>query len=103
MLVGRDLSGLLRGEAAPPTDPVLFVTDDEISEEEDPGLEAPSSITKAKVYETVAQPNHIETVIANVDVDGSEHTVKLSRYFDNQQFWTVPSAMRGFAAARSAP
>ncbi len=42
------------------------------------------------MYETVAQPNHIETVVARIDVEGEEHTVKFSRYFDNQQFWTVP-------------
>jgi hypothetical protein len=35
-------------------------------------------------------PNHVETVIAEVDVDGERHLVKLSRYFDNAQFWTIP-------------
>ncbi len=45
---------------------------------------------KAKIYATVAQPNHIETVVAEVPVDGERHLVKLSRYHDNQQFWTVP-------------
>ena len=39
---------------------------------------------------TVEQPNHIETVIAEIDVDGEQHLVKFSRYHDNQQFWTVP-------------
>jgi len=34
--------------------------------------------------------NHIETVIAKIDIDGEEHVVKLSRYYDNPQFWTVP-------------
>ena len=38
----------------------------------------------------IVQPNHIETVVAEVDVDGEPHLVKLSRYHDNQQFWTVP-------------
>ena len=37
----------------------------------------------------IVQPNHIETVVAEVDVDGEPHLVKLSRYHDNQQFWTV--------------
>ncbi len=45
---------------------------------------------KLGTYAEVVQPNHIETVIAKVDVDGEEHLVKLSRYHDNQQFWTVP-------------
>ena len=36
------------------------------------------------------QPNHLQTVIAEVDVDGEPHLVKFSRYYDNPQFWTVP-------------
>ena len=39
---------------------------------------------------TIVQPNHLETVIAEVDVDGEPHLVKYSRYHDNQQFWSVP-------------
>ena len=39
---------------------------------------------------TIKQPNHLETVIAEVDVDGEQHLVKFTRYHDNQQFWTVP-------------
>ena len=45
---------------------------------------------KLRIYSTVVQPNHVETVIAEVDVEGERHLVKLSRYFDNAQFWTVP-------------
>ena len=45
---------------------------------------------KLRIYSTVVQPNHVETVIAEVDVQGERHLVKLSRYFDNEQFWTVP-------------
>jgi hypothetical protein len=41
-------------------------------------------------YEFIKQPNHVETVVAKVDVDGEEHLVKFSRYHDNQQFWTIP-------------
>ena len=36
------------------------------------------------------QPSHIETVVAEVQVGGEPHLVKLSRYHDNQQFWAVP-------------
>ncbi len=36
------------------------------------------------------QPNHLETVIAEVPVDGEPHLIKFSRYYDNPQFWTVP-------------
>jgi hypothetical protein len=44
----------------------------------------------ARVYATVKQPNHLQTVIAEVDVDGGRHLIKFSRYYDNPQFWTVP-------------
>ena len=39
---------------------------------------------------TIVQPNHLETVIAEVDFYGEPHLVKFSRYHDNQQFWTAP-------------
>ena len=91
-LVGRDLSGLVRGNGARPSaDPVLFMTDDEISEgSANPVLPTQRWARKLGTYEEVVQPNHIETVIARVDVDGQQHLVKLSRYHDNPQFWTVP-------------
>ena len=91
-LVGRDLSGLIMGrDADPPSDPVLFVTDDEISEgSARPGSPFQRFAMKLKRYSVIVQPNHIETVVAEVDVDGEPHLVKLSRYHDNQQFWTVP-------------
>jgi len=41
-------------------------------------------------YSTVKQPNHLQTVIAEVYVDGEEHLVKFSPYYDNAQFWTAP-------------
>ena len=90
-LVGRDLSGLIRGTGERPSDPVLFFTDDEISEgSAKPGSPTQRWARKLGTYEEVVQPNHIETVIAKVDVDGEEHLVKFSRYHDNPQFWTVP-------------
>ena len=56
-----------------------------------PGARARSPASHAAAHgRTVEQPNHIETVIAEVDVDGKQHLVKFSRYHDNQQFWTVP-------------
>lgn len=91
-LVGRDLSGLILGASpAPPPDPVLFTTDDEISEgSAKPGSPFQRWARKIGTYETVVQPNHIETVVARTDVEGETHLVKLSRYHDNRQFWTVP-------------
>jgi arylsulfatase A-like enzyme len=91
-LIGRDLSDAIRSaEPDAPSEPILFTTDDEISE----GNEAPASPFQkvARVLHrsgTIVQPNHLETVIAEVDVDGERHLVKFSRYHDNQQFWTVP-------------
>jgi arylsulfatase A-like enzyme len=92
-LVGRDLSAAIRS-ARPQSeaDPVLFMTDDEISEGSEMSKKAsPQGLARfARFYSTVEQPNHIETVIAELDVDGEEHLVKFSRYHDNPQFWTVP-------------
>lgn len=90
-LVGRDLSALVRGEDGGPAEPVLFTTDDEISEG---SVTGPSPFQrfarKARIYSSVLQPNHLETVVVEVEVDGDPHLVKFSRYHDNQQFWTVP-------------
>ena len=69
----------------------MFVTDDEISEgSAKPGSPFQRFAMKLKRYSVIVQPNHIETVIAEVEVDGAPHLVKFSRYHDNQQFWTVP-------------
>ena len=91
-LPGRDLSGLiLSGDGEPPSDSVLFMTDDEISEgSAKPGSPFQRFAMKLKRYSVIVQPNHIESVVAEVEVDGETHRVKFSRYHDNQQFWTVP-------------
>ena len=91
-LVGRDLSEAIRAaEPDASAEPVLFTTDDEISEGNARGASPIPHIAKRlKVYSTVEQPNHLETVVAEVDVGGETHLVKFSRYHDNQQFWTVP-------------
>ncbi len=91
-LVGRDLSGWIRSaEPAPPPSPVLFVTDDEISEGSG---KSPSPFNKVarltRRFSTVVQPNHLETVVAEVEVGREPHLVKFTRYHDNQQFWTSP-------------
>ena len=70
---------------------MLFLTDDEISEGSARGMSPFQRVARAtRTYATIEQPNHIETVIAEVDVDGEQHLVKFSRYHDNEQFWTVP-------------
>lgn len=91
-LPGRDLSAAIRApEPAAPSEPILFMTDDEISE----GSARSASpfqrfARRLKIYAEVVQPNHVETVVAEVDVDGETHLVKFSRYHDSRQFWTVP-------------
>jgi arylsulfatase A-like enzyme len=91
-LPGRDLSAAIRAaEPAAPPEPVLFTTDDEISEGSMPPKSPLQRVARlAHVFSTVKQPNHLQTVIAEVDVDGERHVVKFSRYYDNPQFWTVP-------------
>jgi Sulfatase len=98
-LVGRDLSPVIRHDGEHPAEPVLFMTDepvlfmtdDEISEGTAGGASPIAKLAKRlRLYSTVVQPNHVETVIAEVDVEGERHLVKLSRYFDNAQFWTIP-------------
>ena len=91
-LVGRDLSAAIRS-TEPKVDPapILFMTDDEISEGSAPSASPFNRVARlARIYETVQQPNHIETVISEVEIEGEPHLVKFSRYHDNQQFWTAP-------------
>jgi len=91
-LVGRDLSQAIRAAApAVRTEPILFTADDEISEGNETTKSPFGRVARAlHRYSTVTQPNHLQTVIAEVDVDGEPHLVKFSRYYDNAQFWTVP-------------
>lgn len=88
-LVGRDLSKVVSGKIDPDvsTEPIYFMTDDEISS----GLHQTNPVTN-KPYSSVIQPNHIETVIADLRAKpGDEPQIwKYSRYFDNPQFWTNP-------------
>jgi choline-sulfatase len=81
-LVGRNLAPLILGEAAPEEvkTPLYFMTDD------DPSRGNNQQNFIGIDYDSVAQPNHIECVIA--EADGK--LWKYSRYFDNPQFWTNP-------------
>jgi choline-sulfatase len=83
--VGRNLSGLVDGSVAARSEPVYFMTEDEPSR----GLNQNNVFGVA--YDSVSQPNHIETVIA--ELDGV--IWKYSRYFDNPQFWSNPNPNRG--------
>lgn len=87
-LVGRDLSPLLKEKSTIPreNEPIYFMTDDEVSR----GLNQ-VSITGVS-YDSVVQPNHVETVITKLKTGENEieETWKFSRYFDNPQFWSNP-------------
>jgi arylsulfatase A-like enzyme len=91
-LVGRDLSGPILGTGASvASEPVLFMTDDEISEgNAKPGSPFQRWAMAVGTYEHIVQPNHVEMVVAEVEVDGAQHLVKLARFHDNPQYWTVP-------------
>jgi choline-sulfatase len=82
-LVGRNLSPLVQGQVDPNSinDPLYFMTDD------DPSRGLNQDNWTGIAYNSVVQPNHIETVIARLD-DGK--IWKYSRYFDNPQFWSSP-------------
>jgi hypothetical protein len=80
--VGKDVSGVVRGLVAPEAldGPIYFMTDDDPSR----GLNQENLIGLS--YASVAQPNHIETVV--VRHEGA--LWKYSRYFDNPQYWSSP-------------
>jgi arylsulfatase A-like enzyme len=87
-LAGRDLSALLLGERPPASfnEPVYFMTDDEVSR----GGQQVSF--QKRMYESVLQPNHVETVVANYPTGpgGGPEKWKYTRYFDTPQFWSNP-------------
>jgi choline-sulfatase len=87
-LVGRDLSGVILGEVDPSSvrEPVYFMTDDDV------GRGSNQNNWMGTPYQSVTQPNHVETVIVQLPTGlGGEHQKwKYSRYFDSPQFWTTP-------------
>ncbi|RKP50158.1 DUF229 domain-containing protein [Cohnella endophytica] len=84
--VGRDLAPYILGhnQATLADEPIYFMTDDDVTR----GQRQISPLGKA--YSSVVQPNHIETVIATLYRNGARESWKLSRYFDNVQFWSDP-------------
>lgn len=87
-LVGRDLSPLVVHDKdfERSNEPIYFMTDDDVTK----GLNQQSVL--GIPYESVIQPNHIETVIVKLKTgkDDQEEIWKYSRYFDNPQFWSSP-------------
>ena len=86
--VGRDLTPFLLGEvdATRYNTPQYFMTDDE------PTRGADQVAFNGEMFYAVAQPNHIETVIAKLPTGagGTLEQWKYSRYFDNPNFWSSP-------------
>jgi choline-sulfatase len=88
-LVGRNLSPLLLGQVNPASvnDPLYFMTDD------DPSRGLKQNNWTGIAYNSVVQPNHLETVIARLpNTAGVLKVWKYTRYFDNPQFWSSPGA-----------
>ncbi|MCT4507403.1 MAG: sulfatase-like hydrolase/transferase [Tepidibacter sp.] len=87
-LVGRDLSPIIsQGKNFERiNEPIYFMTDDDVTK----GLNQKSVL--GIPYESVIQPNHVETVIAKLQTgkNNQEEIWKYSRYFDNPQFWSSP-------------
>ncbi len=85
-LVGRDLSKMVLGQQAWPRkgEPAFFMTDDE------PTSGSNQQNFTGFAYNSVIQPNHVETIVVRLDGIGGGKLWKYSRYFDNPQFWTTP-------------
>jgi arylsulfatase A-like enzyme len=85
---GRDLTPFLLGEveASRYNTPQYFMTDDE------PTRGSDQVAFNGEMFYAVAQPNHVETVIARLPTgaDGALEQWKYSRYFDNPDFWSSP-------------
>jgi choline-sulfatase len=100
-LVGRDLSGLIVGEVNPAsiTEPVYVMTDDEVSRGDN------QVSWKGTMYASVVQPDHVETVVANLPTgsNGASEKWKYSRYFDTPQFWSDPNTPQDVVTLLNGP
>lgn len=87
-LVGRDLTPLLKGEDDffRADEPVYFMSDDDFTR----GLNQVSAT--GRPYHSVVQPNHTEAIITELPTGKhrAKEIWKLTRYFDNPQFWSNP-------------
>ncbi|TQR09275.1 sulfatase-like hydrolase/transferase [Psychrobacillus soli] len=87
-LVGRDLTPFIykKDNLERMHEPVYFMSDDDVTR----GLNQVSFT--GLPYQSVTQPNHLETVIANLATgnNNTDEKWKFTRYFDNPQFWSNP-------------
>lgn len=88
-LVGKDLSSMIIKDKGFEgfNQVIYFMTDDDVTK----GLDQTTVL--GVPYESVIQPNHVETVVAKLKTgkDNEEEIWKYSRYFDNPQFWSSPA------------
>lgn len=85
-LVGRDLSAIIMGEGEPlnAEEPIFFMTDDDVTR-------GPNQVSAlGQPYNSVVQPNHIQTIVAALQTGGCRQIWKYSCYYDNPQFWSNP-------------
>lgn len=87
-LVGRNLAPMIIHDKdfERSSEPIYFMTDDDATK----GLD--QNTVLGVPYESVIQPNHVETVIAKLKTgnNNEEEVWKYTRYFDNPQFWSCP-------------
>ncbi|MBS8266435.1 DUF229 domain-containing protein [Mesobacillus boroniphilus] len=87
-LVGRDLTPFLHGKTSffRKDEPLYFMSDDDFTR----GLNQVSP--SGRPYQSVIQPNHTEAIITTLSTGehGKKEVWKLTRYFDNPQFWSDP-------------
>jgi choline-sulfatase len=90
-LPGRDLSAALLGDVT--WEDVSDVPQYYMSEDE-PSKGIQQIAWNGVNYAAVAQPNHIETVVATLPTgpDGAKERWKYTRYWDNPAFWTSPNS-----------
>jgi arylsulfatase A-like enzyme len=89
-LVGRNLKSLILGSCKTmKQEPIYFTTDDNVTK----GLHQVTLFGES--YASVISPNNVETVIAylNTGKNGKYEKWKLSRYYDNDKFWTSPGRL----------
>ncbi|NOV01875.1 sulfatase-like hydrolase/transferase [Paenibacillus planticolens] len=84
--VGRNLAPRILGQTPflIKDEPVYFMTDDDFTR----GQHQINLL--GEPFHSVIQPNHIETVITALYRNGRKELWKLSRYYDNPQFWSDP-------------
>jgi choline-sulfatase len=85
--VGRDLSGVVQGTTNPSAldTPIYFMTDDDAAR----GLDPAGLLNNfVGLTQSVAQPNHLDTVVARRD----GQLWKYTEYRDDPQFWSSPGS-----------